>query len=532
MRAEAPLPTTLVELIRQRAKAQPAVPAIVCARETGEHATCTFGELWRMVERFAAGLLHHGLVRGTRVVLLAPLSPELYALVLAMMGSGVTAVFLDSAIRSRKGFTHVLRTAEPRALVTTPKLARMRVLFPRLWRATVFTTGQSAFGRPLCELAQEDAPAFTPLAFAPRDEAFVSFTSGSTGLPKGVNRTQGVTLGQHLRIQATKPQEPGEAHLTPLPVLALHNLACGVSTILPALNPAAPSTEGLDGCLALMTQYKVSRISGAPRFVTGLAERVLARGHDVERVRQIVTGAAPVTKTMCELILKAFPHAQCDIAYGSTEAEPVSMVSMQDVLASTGRGYLVGQVAAQTELEIVRLPEDLSELGPEGIAPYRVAPGEEGELIVRGEQVVESYLAAPEANRKHKLRAPDGSVYHRLGDVGYRDSQGRIWLTGRTHDLVPRPDGALAPLPVEAQLEQAARGVRTAFIAHKGAPHGELVYASEAHENDAAPLLRARLDALGLRDVPLVRVSALPFDPRHGSKLDRPTLRAQREALS
>lgn len=528
----------IVQRIRAHAESRPGqlaleIPGIATGGETeGGTQRVTFGELWEKVCGYCRGLEREGFGPKDRMVVMLPVSVDLYALMLALFARGTTAVFLDTTDTRYRSLTHSLKVAGARGMVSTAALLRYRFVLPRTWGMRLYSADGAAMGvRSLSEL-RADGSDCTPLRLPSEHGAIVTFTSGSTGLPKGVNRTHGVTLAQHLALARVSPQQSDDRHMTCLPVLALHNLCSGVPTVLPAMDLRRVADMDARRVTRQLRDAQVTRLSGGTDFIRRLTDAVLEEGSAAEQVRHVAVGGAPVSRALCARIRRAFPRARCEVFYGSSEAEPISHVDMADVIEAPGAGHLVGLPDASVELAVVHLPEGIEQLDDCGMWPYRVADGEEGEVVVRGDHVVQNYLGDPESNRRLKLRTADGGVWHRTGDVARRDAQGRLWLTGRTADLVPRQPRPLAALPVEDQLN-ALPGVRqAAFIAHQRAPRGEVLLAVEDEQPRPVELARSCLNLLGLSDVAVHTVDTLPLDPRHNAKLDRPALRRLREATA
>jgi acyl-CoA synthetase (AMP-forming)/AMP-acid ligase II len=175
----------------------------------------------------------------------------------------------------------------------------------------------------------------------------------------------------------------------------------------------------------------------------------------------------------------------------------------------------------------VRITRGPASLGDGGWAASVLPPGAIGELVVAGDHVCRDYFRNPRAVAENKITTADGTTWHRMGDTGYLDAEGRFWLTGRLHSTIWR-DGA----PVHPQLvEQAASvpGVRqAAAVGIPDAAHGEKVVLAVVPEGAGpdVPALLARLDSLGLSvDDVVVLGGSLPMDPRHNAKVDYAALR-------
>ena len=129
------------------------------------------------------------------------------------------------------------------------------------------------------------------------------------------------------------------------------------------------------------------------------------------------------------------------------------------------------------------------------------------------------------------MPSKDPQYIHRTLDLGYFDAQGRLWLTGRVPDRVETEHGVLAPLPLEAQLNDVPGVRRSALIAHANAPRGEMLVELEENAPEGTlEICQALMFAAELPRLPVVQVDEIPVDPRHFSKLDRPTLRSLRGA--
>jgi acyl-CoA synthetase (AMP-forming)/AMP-acid ligase II len=239
-------------------------------------------------------------------------------------------------------------------------------------------------------------------------------------------------------------------------------------------------------------------------------------------VRRITVGGGPAPAALCRKVVGAFPGADALVVYGSTEAEPIAHTHMDDVIAHPGAGLLVGSPVQEAEVALVHLPEKLDRAVDAGWTKARAA--DVGEVVVRGCGVSRTYVGDPEAVARNKVRESDGQVWHRTGDVARRDADGRLWLLGRTGELVLHGDRELHPLAVESDLADVPGVRRAALVAHRGAPDGEIAVVAEM---DAVAQVRAHLDAAGLVALPLRVVDTIPTDARHNSKVDRAALRRQ-----
>jgi acyl-CoA synthetase (AMP-forming)/AMP-acid ligase II len=501
------------------------IPSAWNAERVTAQQEITYGALGSRLRAFADGVRRSGLRPGDRVVLLFPIGVDLYALALALLASGLTVVMIDSGMGARR-ILRAIRDSRARAVVSVAALLRYRFVAPALWGRRLYSVdSRGLFLHPLAALAGEAASRLAVVAQGADDHALITFTSGSSGRPKGADRTHGLLLGQHHALAASFPGADREdVDLNCFPVAALHNLACGITTVLPAVDLRAPGSVAPAAVLRQAREHGAKRLSGAPAYVERLVAFMEHSGTRADSVRVVTVGGAPVSRSLCARVRRVFPQAACYVLYGSTEAEPMAIASMDDVVAADGDGYLVGRPAALTELVLVALPRPTPVLGARGIDAYRVPQGSEGEVVVRGPHVNRRYVDNPEADRELKLADPAGGVWHRTRDVGRLDEQGRLWLTGHVGAEVRHSGRVLQPFLVEAAVAGVPGVTRAALVAHASAAEGELIV--EAETDASVRGVRAVLAARGLGSLAVRRLARIPVDRRHNSKIDRPALRA------
>ncbi len=516
-------------LIERRAAENPARTALTIPysdRAGWQERELSFGELWRRVQIARRGLSRAGLGRGKRVILLSRLSPDFYVVTIAMVASGLAVTLINTGMGLRRAL-QAARTARPSAAIAEPRFRWLAQLLPPL---------SSLPCHRLRDIVDcPDGPlADTPVACQPDAEALITFTSGTTGRPKGANRTHGLLIAQHKALARAFPFEPGDVDMPAFPVLALHNLCCGVSTVFPAMHLTRPGEVEVeaDRVLEQIERHRAARLSGAPAYMKRLREAARREPARVRSVRSIGIGGAPVTPGLCRAVREAFPLAAAHVIYGSTEAEPIASVPVSQATGapSHAEGLLVGRPVYPARVAVVSLPSPPPRLDERGLGPYETPIGVSGEIVVSGPHVVRSYVSDPAADQAHKLFAASGEVWHRTGDTGYRDPGGSLWLTGRVPDLVRRDGEEVHPLGLEAELCALPGVRRAALIAHSRAPQGEVVIETEsgADRRSVRAAARTLLAAQGLDTLRVGFTGSVPVDRRHQSKIDRVALRQRR----
>lgn len=490
----------------------------------------TYGELRRRIAQFQTGIANAGLRPGDRVALLLPAGADFFALALALLASGQVIVVLDGRMDARR-VIRALSVAGARAVVSVRAVLKRWPLVPPLWRARRIAVDGRGFGVTSLEVLIGRGE--SEVAVLPRDgadPAMLSFTSGSTGRPKGAERTHGILSAQHLALKDHAPDRDGEIDMPCFPAIVLHNLACGLTTVLPPIDLRHPGQADARRVAAAIARFGVTSLSGAPAYMARLCDHLLAQRSPATTIRRVFIGGAPVGRRLCERVLAAFPAAESEVVYGSTEAEPMTSVALHEVVAADGDGYLVGRAAPVADIALVDLPDEPPRLDARGIDPHRVPDGASGEVVVRGPHVVRRYLGDDDATRRSKLPMPDGSVWHRTYDLARRDGAGRLWLTGRTSDVVLHRGRRVEPYPIEAAAGELPGVVAAALVSHARAEHGELLLqCAPAIAADVTAAARELLAARDLDGVAIETVHELPMDARHNSKIDRPELRAARQ---
>lgn len=484
-----------------------------------------FGELRGRVEAFAGGLLAHGFQRGDRAVFMLPMSSHLYVAVLGTLAAGGVAAFVDPWVSLRQ-IARLAAAAKPTAFIGTPKAHLLRLFAPEL-RDARLTISTDGFGASLAARFRlsDLRGAATVTAVSADAPALITYTTGSSDTPKGVNRTHAILAAQHRVIREEFPAEPGDIDMTTFPVFALSNLASGITTVIPPVNLRRVADADPRAVLSDMRRFGVTTAAASPPLFDVLAEHLRSSGEAPPRLRRIVTGGAPVHDDQLRRWREAYPDTDIVVAYGSSEAEPVAGMTAEERLEVGGSktGFCVGKPVGAVRTRVIRI-----ELGPVN-RPLDVPAGTIGELLVAGPHVCRDYAGDRAAAAENKVAEPDGTVWHRMGDTGYFDERGRFWLVGRVHSTIRR-----AGVDLHAQIiEQAARGddARIRRVAAVGLPDqtlGEqLAVVVETDAPDLENGVRGRLASIGgiQIDTLIVTRSALPVDPRHNSKIDYSRLR-------
>lgn len=502
--------------------------------------TLTWAALEDKVARFAGGLRKLGFAPGDRAMIFVPMSIDLYIAMLGVFHAGGIAVFLDSFARQHQlGACSAL--VDPKAFIGDPAAQQMRGLVPALAGLPIqIVSGDRpvAGATPLEDVVRsgERAPLHPVTG---ETTALVTFTTGSSGTPKGANRTHEFLVSQHVAIDKHIPYEDDALDVPAFPIFLLNNLAAGITTIMPAIDLARPANRDPEILVSQMLREKVTHATMSPAMLHRVSTFCIERGIELP-LRRMVTGGAPVTPAMIEAYDKAAPGSELMILYGSTEAEPMCHVTGAETLAlmkepgfANEDGVCVGEIVKDLHARLVRITRGPIALGPGGFADWDVARGEVGELLVAGRHVCRDYYRNPEATALNKIKQ-GGLVWHRTGDLGRLDAKGRLWMVGRVHNAIVRAERNYFPVKAEIILKDLPFVKHGAFVGVPDAALGERSAAcyvpssaasGEAEAVGRAAAVRQALEAGGFAVDAVHALEKIPMDPRHHSKVDYDELR-------
>jgi len=531
----------VASILALQAEQRPVVPAIVggpCGgflaakgREPsmGRYALVTFAGLERASARLATQLRRAGLERGDTVLVLHPMSIELYAILGALFRLGLVAMFVDPGV-GRARIEACCRLRQPRAFVGSPKAHLLRLAVPQFARIPKkFSTGGWVPGAESLS-SSLDSPPLDAIEEVGADEpALLTFTSGGTGEPKAAVRTHGFLLAQHAALARSLGLTPESRDLATLPIFALANLASGVTSIIPDADLRRPGSIDPAPVAAQIRELRIASTAASPALLERLARHCKERGDSLPTLRKVFAGGAPVFPSLLESLSVVAPNAEIVAVYGSTEAEPISEIAVSKMSqldlerTSSGSGLLAGRPVDTIALRVVRDrwgaprgPYTSAELDRETLEA-----GEVGEIVVAGEHVLRGYLDG-RGNEETKVEV-DGTVWHRTGDLGYLDEAGRVWLLGRCGARVDDARGVLYPFAVEAAASR-FRWVRRAALALVDASRVLVVEIDGGRTAERLAELRAALAWARLDEIRTCR--KIPVDSRHNAKVDYPALRA------
>ena len=248
-----------------------------------------------------------------------------------------------------------------------------------------------------------------------------------------------------------------------------------------------------------------------------------AEHYNLWGIKNIFTGGAPVTPQMAVIIKKRFP--QTIVAYGSTEAEPISSISIKELAEYDEKavvGVPVGRLHEDIQLKIILVTENALPPTAEEWHGLGLPEKEIGEVVVAGPHVLKKYFKNPEAQARQKFEV-DGQLWHRTGDSGFLDEMGNLFLTGPAKYLFKQDGKWVGQFPLEMQLNRLAT-VQEATVLNK---NGETIIFLVKKKGVSETEAQAEIQQTNLSYNRIKFLEQLPKDPRHHSKIEYGKLLSQ-----
>ena len=515
---------------------------------TLQHDAFTYKDIHDMVVHVAAGYQKLGIKKGDCALVYVPMIPWLYAGMFAFQMLGATCIFLDSFARADQ-LGYVADLCKPKVWLSGERGFAMGQGQPALEAIPIkINMGPTTkkWTARFEELLQTPDAA-EPVAVGQEHTALITFTTGSSGTPKGADRSHRFLAAQHYAIDASLPYNENDLDLPVFPIFSLNNLAAGVTTILPAINVAEPADNDP---YVLFTQIKgegITTLTLNPSLLNGLNKYCLEKGYTLPGLRRVAAGGAAVSRDVVEEFTKIAPNAELVVMYGSTEAEPMAHITGSEMLAQRSvtaddpelvdAGVNVGHFAEGLQYKFIKIVRGPIEIASDKQwAELEVAPGSVGELLVAGEHVCRAYYNNPEAFKTSKIRDHNNIVWHRTGDLGRLDEKKNIWIVGRIHNAIERDKKYFFPVQAEVVLK---RQPYTRLAAYLGVPDEKL---GEKTVCVVAPKINGEINDKKLcaeRETEIRRVMHkngipvdqvifhpdIPMDLRHRSKVEYGVLR-------
>ncbi len=436
--------------------------------------TLSFNELNRLSDSYSHYLVARGVKAGDRVMLMVRPGADFICLTFALFKIGAPVILIDPGM----GYKNLLRCiagVKPSVLIGIPQA----VLFSKVYR-NVFSTvklciccGNSfgLFGEDIRKAGTAESRPFDVYMPNKDDLAAIIFTTGSTGPPKGVRYEHDLFAAQREHVKSYYGIEPHDVDQPAFPLFALFSTSLGACAVIPDMNPAKPAEVDPVKFINSINKYKVTYSFGSPAIWNVVSQYCIKQGIILDSVNKVLMAGAPVPGELLHRVQQILPKdATIHTPYGATESLPVVSITGDEILQSTwnksrrGEGTCVGRPLPGISIRVIEISdspleswEQVKELGTNEI----------GEIIVSGNVVTRAYDNNEDETRLAKLYEKvedDVRLWHRMGDTGYLDDDGRLWFCGRRAHRVITAQGTLFTIPCESIINEHEELFRSALV--------------------------------------------------------------------
>jgi len=449
------------------AKEMPYQSAIIEMRNKTQ---VTFKQLDKESGLIASGLLHNGMKKGDRVLLMVPYGTQFVTLAFALFKAGAVPVLIDPGM-GKKNVLHCIKQSEPRGMIAIPLAHAIKTLIPSAFKSIQLsvTVGRKWFwSGPTLDQVKRNGQTDYQMGETLEDEsAAVLFTSGSTGPAKGVLYTHGMFNQQTRVLREHFGILPGKKDLPTFPLFGLFNTGMGVTSIIPNMDPACPAKVNPENIIRPIQAHGITSSFGSPALWDKVSRYCKKNLVKLPSLRLILIAGAPVSG----ILLKRFetildPSCKVLTPYGATEALPITSIERQEIINDTwaqsekGKGTCIGRPVPEAEVKIIHILDKPILKWEDDL---EIPKGQTGEIIVKAPWVTKTYLNCEDIT--HLAKIPDGETFwHRMGDLGKLDEQNRLWFCGRKNHRVLTHAETLFTIPCEALFNKHPDVRRSALV--------------------------------------------------------------------
>ncbi len=476
------------------------------------------------------------------MLLLVKPSIEFVAITFALFKMGCVPILIDPGM-GRKRLLDCIKGISPDAVIGTPKAHILRILYRKYFKSSKINVIAGGY-LPLAGLNIEKISPEIDKNFAISNTeesslAAILFTSGSTGSAKGVSYAHGMFGAQVTLLKETFGFEPGEIDLPGLFIFALFDVALGITCVIPDMDPTRPAKVDAKKFVEIVNDFGITTSYGSPAIWKRVGEYCEQNNITMPSYKRIMMSGAPVPGDLILRFKKLIPNGEIYTPYGATESLPVASISGEEIknktyeLSRNGKGICVGYPVVGIEIKIINISDAIIE-NVQGIS--FLDTDEIGEIIVKGSAVTKEYYQNEKATKMAKIYDGD-NIWHRIGDIGYFDNEGRLWFLGRKNHRVETKDSTLYPVACEAIYNRHSDVYRSALVGTGKKGQQNPVIIIEPYEGkfpdseQVKEQFRVELHAIAasfehcsqIKDILFHR--SLPVDIRHNAKIFREELK-------
>lgn len=503
----------------------------------------TFIGLEQRINQFSHRLTKYGVKRGDRVLLFVKPSIDFSVYTFALFKIGAVPVLIDPGM-GVKNFLQAVKQVKADVLLGIPKAHLLSILFKKYFTSIRLKLSTSKFpliAKSMTRDLGDELSLFDSASMTESEPAAILFTSGGTGIPKGVVYTHSIFIEQTRMLQTEFSLTSTDVDIPGFPLFALFTLAMGMTSCIPDMNPSKPSKAKAKRLLRNIMDQGATFVAGSPAIWKNLAKYCIENRITLPSVEHLVMFGAPIPLSLHKDFKKILPNGTTYTPYGATECLPVSNMSGREILTNNnkdtsddisladkslgGAGTCIGRPFNGVEIKVISSSlNPLKEKDIESLPAYSI-----GEIIVKSKTVTPFYFDMPEKTNLAKIYTSDG-LWHRMGDMGYFDDKGLLWFCGRQSHSFCSSGRDYYPIPIETIFNQHDEIEKSAivrdrenspvlFIQRKDKKVGLTKTRMKQFESELLSLgqkfsISSDINQFKLKD-------KLPVDVRHNIKIDR-----------
>jgi acyl-CoA synthetase (AMP-forming)/AMP-acid ligase II len=425
----------------------------------------SFKEFEERSNQIANKLSELGILPGMRTLLFVKPCLDFSVITFALFKLGAVPVLIDPGM-GVKNLLNSVKQVKPEAMISIGRAHWLRRLKSDFFKSVKIKISLGSVGGRTHNLYKDlstYSSSFPIYNAQPSDTSAILFTSGGTGIPKGVIYTHGILNAQTDILKEIFKLNENNIDLPGFPLFALFTLAMGMTSVIPEMDPTKPSKCNPEKIVENILNYNVTFAAGSPSIWERVGKYCLEKRIQLPSIKQVVMFGAPVRFEIHEMFKKVLVDGDTFTPYGATECLPVSLISGSEILDKhlpkmrSGSGTCIGRAIPGVELKIVKTT-DIPET-----SLNEVSPGEVGEIVVSAPQVTPGYFEMLDETKKAKIYE-GGKLWHRMGDLGWIDENDQLWFLGRKSHRVMADDFIFYPIQVESIFNQHPEIKRTALI--------------------------------------------------------------------
>lgn len=496
----------------------------------------SFLDFHRLVLAFEKCLKELGLQTGDIVLMMIKPNFEYNALVFAMMKSGIVPAFVDPGMK-REYFLKAVRDLDYKVMLGDMKAYLFYKIFNmqgdfhfyqiRLVKNALKTfQAMKTNDEEILLGADDDQDESDHYDFS-KTLCALLYTSGATGPAKAVEYTHDIFIAQIHYLKEMFDLGIGDVDLAGFPLFSMFTMSMGVTSVIADIDVSKPSQASGEKLFNQIIRHHVTFCSGSPAIWKNLAHYALASQKTIPFVKSLVTFGAPIQENFHHMFSKILEVGDTYAPYGATESLPISVMGYHELrdifqkqahhlkhpfLGNQYQGICVGKPVMHVQIFD---HQDLKNMNP-------LKTNQIGEICVAGPVVTKRYYQNPTANEKAKFYLHD-KLFHRMGDMGYLDEEGRLWFLGRKVHIVTNAKGEIYyPMGIEPLFNRETNIFeRTALVQDKEGASLMIVPSFGVSFNQAHQHAKEIIQKRSLLIDHIYPIKAIKVDTRHNIKIDR-----------